>query len=435
MPKPIVAIVGRPNVGKSSLFNRLIQKRIAVVDDVPGVTRDRNYADTEWGGRSFTLVDTGGYIPHTRDRMEMAVRRQVEQAIEEADLVLFVVDVQTGPTDLDLQVARMFQRQHVRCLLVVNKVDDEHRTYEVPLFYRLGLGDPKPVSAMSGRYAGDLLDAMVALLPEAPREEEQPGIKVALLGRPNVGKSSVVNWLAKQERVVVDATPGTTRDPTDTIVQFDGESVVLIDTAGLRRKSRRDTGIGFYTLLRTLRSLERCDVALILIDAVDGPMEQDKRILAQAMESGKGAVLAVNKWDLVEKDSHTVKVFTEVIRSRIPFALHVPLVFTSALTGQRVWKAIEVVHQVAKERQRRIETHALNVLLEQIKVQHPPPSPGGRAIKLFYVTQPDTAPPRFVFFANRPEHIPMSYQRYLERRIREAFGFGGTPIRIAFRRK
>lgn len=435
MSKPIVAIVGRPNVGKSSLFNRLIHKRIAVVDDAPGVTRDRNYADTEWGGRSFTLVDTGGYILQTRDRMEIAVRRQVEQAIEEADLVLFVVDVQTGPTDLDLQVARMLQRQSVRCLLVVNKVDDEHRTYDVPVFYRLGLGDPRPVSAMSGRYVGDLLDAMVALLPEVPLEEEQPGIKVALLGRPNVGKSSFVNRLAREERVVVDPTPGTTRDATDTIIQFNGEPMVLIDTAGLRRKSRKETGIGFYTLLRTLRGLERCDVALILIDAVEGPMEQDKRILAQAMESGKGAVLAVNKWDLIEKDTHTMKVFTEVIRSRIHFAPHVPIVFTSALTGQHVWKAMEMVHQVAKERQRRVETHALNTLLEQINARHPPPSPDGRAIKLFYGTQPRTAPPIFVFFANRPERIPRSYQRYLERRIRETFGFEGTPIRIAFRRK
>jgi GTP-binding protein len=406
-----------------------------VTDDEPGVTRDRNYADTEWRGRAFTLVDTGGYVLQAQDHIEIVVRQQVEQAIEEADLVLFVMDVQTGPTDLDIQLARILQRQHVQCLLVVNKVDNEQRSYDVPMFYRLGLGDPMPVSAMSGRHAGDLLDAVAALLPEEPPKEEPTGIKVALLGRPNVGKSSFVNRLAKEERAVVDPRPGTTRDATDTVIHFNGKPIVLIDTAGLRRKSQKEMGIEFYSWLRTLRGLERCDVTLILIDAVEGPVEQDKRILARAMEFGKGAVLALNKWDLIERDTRTVEAFTEAIRSHMPFAPHIPLVFTSALTGRHIWKAMEAVHQVARERQRRVKTHELNHLLEQIDRQHPPPSPDGRPVKLFYVTQPLTAPPTFVFFSNRPDRIPTSYQKYLERRIREAFGFHGTPIRIIFRKK
>ena len=432
MSKPIVALVGRPNVGKSSLFNRLIRKKVAIVDNMPGVTRDRNYAETQWGGRDLVLVDTGGYVARSEEGVDGAVRDQARQAIEEADLVLFLVDAQVGIVDLDAEVARILQRGKRMCLLVVNKVDRMDQVGDMAPFYRLGLGDPIPVSAVTGLNSGDLLDELVALLPEEEPEEEavEDEIGIALVGRPNVGKSSLLNKFVREERAVVDEVPGTTRDAIDTLFEHEGQRVRLIDTAGLHRRSKKEIGVGFYAFVRTLRALERCDVALVMLDASEGIFEQDKRIVAEAIQLGKGVVLVANKWDLVEKDSKTMNLYLEALGERMPFAEFAPTLFTSALTGQRVTKVLDIALRVAAERGKRVPTHPLNVFFENILEEYPPPKVRGRDVRGLYVTQRRTAPPTLVVFFNRPEGIPASYLRFLERRLRETFGFEGVPIRI-----
>jgi len=432
MSKPVVALVGRPNVGKSSLFNRLIRKKVAIVDNMPGVTRDRNYAETQWDGRDFVLVDTGGYVARSEEGVDGAVRDQARQAIEEADLVLFLVDAQVGIVDLDAEVARILQRGKRMCLLVVNKVDRMDQVGDMAPFYRLGLGDPIPVSAVTGLNSGDLLDELVALLPEEEPEEEavEDEIGIALVGRPNVGKSSLLNKFVREERAVVDEVPGTTRDAIDTLFEHEGQRVRLIDTAGLHRRSKKEIGVGFYAFVRTLRALERCDVALVMLDASEGIFEQDKRIVAEAIQLGKGVVLVANKWDLVEKDSKTMNLYLEALGERMPFAEFAPTLFTSALTGQRVTKVLDIALRVAAERGKRVPTHPLNVFFENILEEYPPPKVRGRDVRGLYVTQRRTAPPTLVVFFNRPEGIPASYLRFLERRLRETFGFEGVPIRI-----
>lgn len=440
--KPIVAIIGQPNVGKSTLFNRIVRRRMAVVDDTPGITRDRNYAAAEWSGRDFLLVDTGGFIPDAENGIEAAVKRQAEVAMEEANLILFLVDVEVGITGLDAEIARILRRGNKECLVVVNKVDNAFRENLVSEFLRLGLGDPIPVSALSGRNMGDLLDELISHLPDGEpggEETEEGYIKVAVVGRPNVGKSSFVNAIVGEEKVIVHEAPGTTRDAIDTRFEHGGRKFLLIDTAGLRRKSRVSSAVEYYCSLRALRSIERCDVALILTDAMEGITHQDIRIFNQAHEVGKGMVLVVNKWDLVEQKVDRVweheREFEEEIKRRLPFLGFVPIVFASALTGFRVMETLEIAVRIKEERTRRVKTSELNRFLEQLKLSHPPPIVRGKQAKLYYCTQHAVEPPTFVFFCNDPKQIGENYQRFLEKRIRENFGFYGTPIRLLFRER
>ncbi|HID10100.1 MAG TPA: ribosome biogenesis GTPase Der [Candidatus Latescibacteria bacterium] len=432
MPKPVVAIVGRPNVGKSSLFNRLLRKRIAVVDDEPGVTRDRIYGEMEWEGKRFLLVDTGGFLPHADEGIEAAVREQALLAIQEADLVLFLVDIETGITDLDAELARLLLRRERPFLLVVNKVDNARRDPEVSLFYGLGAGEPFPVSALTGRNTGDLLDRLVAMLPKTPPEEPVEAVRIAVVGRPNVGKSSFVNAFLGQKRSLVHEQPGTTRDPVDTEVEFGGEKIVLVDTAGLRRKPRKIRGVEFYALMRTLRSVDRCDVAIVILDGPMGPTDTDKRAVSYALDAGKGVVLAVNKWDLAPRNV-PVQAYEEAVREEFAFAAHAPLVFTSALKGIRVNRAVEMALQVACNRSRRVPTSELNEFLEEVKRHLPPPSVKGRPVNLMYITQTGICPPSFVFLGRRTKFLPKSYGKFLENRLRETFGFEGVPLRLSFR--
>ena len=435
-PTPIVTIVGRPNVGKSTLFNRILRKRLAVVDDQSGITRDRNYATTTWNGRPFVLVDTGGWIPHTEGRIERAIKNQVELAVEEADLVLFLVDAQTGIIGLDTDIAMVLRKSPKNVLLVVNKVDTASSEIQTHQFLTLGLGDPFPVSAMAGRNIGDFLDQLVSLLPDVEvAEQPDDAIKVAIIGRPNVGKSSLVNAIVGEQKVIVDEVPGTTRDAIDTPFEHKGQHYVLIDTAGLRRRVRVKSNIEYYATLRTLRSLERCDIAVILFDAVEGITHQDITIANQAKEALKGVVLLINKWDLTESGAHIPKTYVEWVYQRLPFLSFAPVLFTSMATNLRVINTLEVIRQVAEERKRRIPTGQLNTFLENTMETHPPPSAKGRRVTVYYGTQHRIEPPTFIFFSNLPKLISENYRRFLERKLREAFGFEGVPIQFIFRRR
>jgi len=455
---PLVAIVGRPNVGKSTLFNRIIRRRQAVVDEVPGVTRDRIYAHAQWAGVHFRLVDTGGLVPHSKDPMEVAVRAQARVAIDEASLILFVVDVETGVTDLDDSVAGELRRSPAPVVLVVNKVDNEKREAEIHAFHALGLGNPWPLSAISGRGSGDLLDALVEALAEvvgdqiervgegppanaaeltdtAAPEEEQGPLRIAVLGRPNVGKSSFVNTVCGTERVIVHPTAGTTRDSSDTEVVVGGVPLVLIDTAGLRRRTRVRENIEYYSALRALQSLDRCDVALLLLDAEDNVTHQDARILVRILQRGKGAVLVVNKWDLVEKETGTAETYEREIRNRLPFAGFIPVVFISSKTGQRVEKALDLALQAGRTRRGQIQTARFNAFMESTLKGGEAITPTKGDVRVFYAVQTGVEPPRFLFFVNDPKSIKPNFKRYLERRIRQEFNLTGTPIRLSFRAK
>ncbi len=435
--KAVVAIVGRPNVGKSTLFNRFLGERRAVVDNLPGVTRDRNYAEVAWNRRVFTLIDTGGYIPRPDEPLAEDVTRQVEIALTEADLILMVVDAKTGPTDYDGEMVRLIRTCGTPYLLVVNKIDSERDEPDSAPFYSLGLGDPVGVSALSGRLSGDLLDEVIARLPEGEEEvEEEPGVsRIAVVGRPNVGKSTFVNRLLGEDRVVVSPIPGTTRDAIDLPMRRNGRDYLLIDTAGLRRRAKVREPVEFYSTVRTISSLERCDVAIVLIEAEEGCTLQDVKILGQAVELGKGAVLAVNKWDLIEKDDKTAAGYTRDVIRRFPSVSDYPIVFISALTGQRTWRAIDIALQVYDRRRSRIATGELNRFLENLNVESPPPSRKGRISRMYYCVQPRTEPPTVLFFTSRPRDVPEHYRRFLERRLRERFDFEGTPVRIVFRQK
>ena len=403
MPVPIVAIIGRPNVGKSTLFNRLLKRRLAVVDDQPGITRDRNYASTTWNGRTFYLVDTGGYVPTSPNQMEKLIKAQAEIAISEADLVLFLVDAKVGAQSLDLEIARGLKKTKKGVVLVGNKVDTSRDEDEVHALRRLGLGEPIGVSALAGRNIGDLLDQIVSALPEEEAyEEKKESIRVAVIGRPNVGKSSFVNALLGQEKLIVSETPGTTRDAIDTDIEINGQSFTLIDTAGLRRKTKIKENLEYYTTLRTLRSIERCHVALILIEAPDGLLKQDLKIANEVEQLRKGMVIGINKWDLVEKDGKTADVYTKSMREKAPLLKFVPFIYISAMTGQRVRTALDLAARVHQERKKRIETSELNRKLEEDIKAKPPAAVKGKYIKIYYVTQTDTEPPTFVFFCNHP---------------------------------
>ena len=435
--KPIVAIVGRPNVGKSTLFNRFLGERRAVVHDQPGVTRDRNYGDVSWNRREFTLIDTGGYIPRSDEQLDGEVVRQVETAVSDADVILMVGDAKTGPTDYDTDMARLIQKCGKPYLLVVNKVDSERDESDSAQFYSLGMGDPVNVSAQSGRLAGDLLDEVIGRLPEGEElgGEEEGMPRLAVVGRPNVGKSTFVNRLAGEDRVVVSPIPGTTRDAIDLPMRRNGRDYLLIDTAGLRRRSRVTERVEYYSVMRTTGSLDRSDVAIVLTDAVEGCTAQDAKIVAQATDLGKGAVLVVNKWDLVEKDDRTAGQVAQELIGRFPSLRDYPIVFTSALTGQRTWRAIDIALEVYDRRRSRIPTGPLNRFRASVNLQTPPPSKRGRPTKMYYCVQPRAEPPTVLFFTSRPEDVPEHYKRFLERRLRESFDFVGTPIRVTFRPK
>ncbi|MDP6777467.1 MAG: ribosome biogenesis GTPase Der [Candidatus Latescibacteria bacterium] len=435
--KPVVAIVGRPNVGKSTLFNRFLGERRAVVHDQPGVTRDRNYGEVSWNRREFTLIDTGGYIPRTDGVIEDEVVRQVETAVSDADVIVMVGDAKTGPTDYDTDMARLIQKCGKPYLLVVNKVDSERDDSDAAQFYNLGMGDPVAVSALSGRLSGDLLDEVIAKLPEGEElDEEDEGVpRLAVVGRPNVGKSTFVNRLAGEDRVVVSPIPGTTRDAIDLPMRRNGRDYLLIDTAGLRRRSRVTERMEYYSVLRTTASLDRSDVAIVLTDAEEGCTAQDAKIVAEATDLGKGAVLVINKWDLIEKDDRTAGHVAQELIGRFPSLRDYPIVFTSALTGQRTWRAIDAALEVFDRRASRIPTGQLNRFLASVNLETPPPSRRGRHTKMFYCVQPRSEPPTVVFFTSRPQDVPEHYKRFLERKLRETFDFEGTPIRVTFRPK
>ncbi len=438
MRKPVVAIIGRPNVGKSTLFNRIIQSREAIVDDQPGVTRDRKYAQAEWSGRSFILIDTGGYVPGSKDTIEKAIYRQVQDAIEEADLVVFLVDAVSGLTSLDEEIAQILIKSGRKVLLAINKVDNESRELNVAEFYQLGLGDPVSLSAASGRKVGDFLDEVIARLPDSVTTSE-PGdehvLSLAVVGRPNVGKSSFINALLGEEKLIVTEIPGTTRDAIDTKFRYYGQDFLLIDTAGLRKKAKvRDT-VEFYSSIRSLRSLQRCDVAILMIDATAGLQAQDLRILNEAIRLKKGIVLAVNKWDLVEKDSNTAKKYEEEIKETLKSNNYFPIMLISAKTKKRVFKVIDVAKSVYEERKKTIKTSVLNKCLNEVTACYAPPSMDRREVKITYCTQVKSNPPVIAFFTNAPKSIKSNYRSYLENQIRERFGFFGVPLTLVFRKK
>ena len=436
MSDPVVAIIGRPNVGKSTLFNRLLGRRIAIVDDQPGVTRDRNYAQMSWNGQQFFLVDTGGYLPHSPNIMDRAIREQVTIAMEEADVLLYLVDVRTGISDIDEDIADLLRRSEKPVLLTVNKVDDKRDDAEVSQFYRLGLGDPVPVSAMIGRQSGDLLDRITELLREVPvREEQEDAVKLAIIGKENVGKSSLVNTLLDRERQIVTEIPGTTRDSIDSVFNYKKNTIVLIDTAGLKKKAKIKENILFYSNVRTYRSLQRCDIVLYLISAEEKISRQDVGVLQEAHREGKGIVLVVNKWDLIAKDHKTMKEWKVDLRERLGELRYIPMIFTSVPEKQRLYKTLDLALRVYEERNKRIPTSALNEFFEPLIKNNTPPAVRGREIKIKYVTQVKATPPLFAFYSNYPDLIADHYKRFLENKLRAHFGFEGVPLRFSFRKK
>ncbi|MGH7663848.1 MAG: ribosome biogenesis GTPase Der [Gemmatimonadaceae bacterium] len=433
MTIPVVAIVGRPNVGKSALFNRIVGGNGAIVSDEAGTTRDRHFARTEWNGRPFWLVDTGGLTDDPTLAMDIEIRRQVLEAIEEADLLLFVTDAKAGLHPSDDRVAELIRHSGVPWLLVANKADDPQATdfYEM---YSLGAGDPIPVSSVNGKGSGDLLDVVAGRIPEMPAEEEA-SLRVAVVGRPNVGKSSFVNRLLGEERLVVSESSGTTRDAIDAPMRFKGRDLIFVDTAGLRRQSRIDDGIEFYSSLRTRRAIERADICVLLIDAADGLHNQDLKIANLAWEAGRGLILIVNKWDLVGKDDKTAARFQKDCEQKAPFLRFVPFIFTSALSGQRVTRTLELLLEVEQERVKRVTTSQVNARLEELIAKRQPPQASGREVRLMYATQVEVAPPTFAVFGNHPDLVQEHYVRYLHNGFREAWGFTGNPLRILLRRK
>ncbi len=438
MDKPLVAVVGRPNVGKSTLFNTIINKRISIVEDVPGVTRDRIYFDAQWLQRDFTLIDTGGieFLVPEADRIMLGTRAQAQLAIAEADVIIFVCDGRVGLTRDDEQVANLLRGSGKPVVLAVNKVDSPAQEMNVYEFYNLGLGDPYAISASNMLGLGDLLDAVIAHFPEQTQAaEEEDIIHVALIGRPNVGKSSLTNALLGQERVLVSDVPGTTRDSIDTHWTFDGDRFVLIDTAGMRRKAKIDLPVEHYSVIRSLRAVDRSDVVVVVLDATAGVTEQDTKIAGYAHEAGKGIIILVNKWDLIEKDSKTTNVFSEDIREKLGFLQYAPILYASALTKQRIHRLGELIKFVSEQQNMRVSTGVLNELLADAKLVNPPPMKYGKAVKLYYMTQVSVKPPTFVIFVNDTEAVHFSYMRFLENRLRESFGFEGTPIRLILRGK
>lgn len=437
MSKPMVAIVGRPNVGKSTLFNVLAGEQISIVKDTPGVTRDRIFADVSWLDKNFTLVDTGGIEPESSDLILSRMREQAEIAIATSDVIIFLVDVRQGLVDADYQVADMLRRSHKPIVLVVNKVDSfEKFMPDVYEFYNLGLGDPIPVSASSRLGLGDMLDEVLKHCnPDDLMEEDDDRPKIAIIGKPNSGKSSIINRVLGEERVIVSNVAGTTRDAIDTVVERNGKEYIFIDTAGLRRKSKIKEEIERYSIIRTVAAVERCDVAMLVIDAEEGVTEQDAKIAGIAHERGKGVIIAVNKWDLIEKDNKTIYKYTSKIRETLAYMPYAELIFISAKTGQRIPKIFEIIDAVVENCNLRIQTGVLNEILAEAVAMKQPPSDKGKRLRLYYITQASVKPPTFVIFINDKKLTHFSYTRYIENQIRQTFGFRGTPIRIIMRER
>jgi len=436
MAKPIVAIVGRPNVGKSTLFNRLVGSRKAIVEDIPGVTRDRLYDNTDWLDREFIIIDTGGIRMDERDSLTREIKMQAELAIEEADVIVFVVDGREGITTEDEEVADLLRKSDKPIVLVANKIENFGKQMDYYDFYSLGLGDPIPLSAMHGMNTDELMDAIVANFKTPAREyQEDDTTKIALIGRPNVGKSSMVNAFLGESRVIVSDIPGTTRDAIDTLFQYNGRKYTLIDTAGIRKKSRIKESTEKYSVIRSLKSIERADVVLIMLDAMEGVIEQDQRIAGYVAEQAKANIIVVNKWDLVEKDEHTINKFDKKIREDLKFLSYSPIMYVSALTKKRIFKVLEIVDFVAEQHHRRITTAELNRVVNEAMMLNPLPGGGNKKVKIYYTTQVRTAPPTFVLFSNHPDLVHFSYLRYLENVMRKNFGFEGTPIKLLVRQK
>lgn len=436
MKLPLVAIVGRPNVGKSTLFNRLVGKREAIVDDVSGVTRDRNYGESEWSGKRFRVIDTGGYVPDSTDLFETAIREQVELAIQESDAIIFLVDLKAGLIPLDETIANMLRQSGKDFYVVVNKVDAEMHVAGISDFYALGINKIYNISALSGRQTGDLLDDVTEKFENPSDEEEDTRLKIAIVGRPNVGKSSLANSLLGFERSIVTDIPGTTRDSINSILKYYGEEIVLIDTAGLRKKSKVQESIEFFSNLRTYKAIGECDVAIVIIDASEGFEKQDQKVIDEVVRWRKGLIIAVNKWDLIEKDTNTARAFEVAIREKLGKESYAALIFISALTKQRIFKLIELCKNVQQERQKKIPTNQLNEeMLEEIEKNPPPATKTGKEVKIKYVTQVGNYYPIFLFFSNYPNHVAEHYRRFLENLIRKKYGFEGVPITISFKSK
>jgi len=436
MAVPIIAIVGRPNVGKSTLFNRIIRRRRAIVDAVSGVTRDRHYAEAEWCGRAFIIADTGGFLTHFQNDIDRGVRFQVEEAVDEADIVLLVTDVRSGVTTTDQVMGGLLHKSGKTTVVAVNKVDTPALEVEAGVFMQLGFGEPHLISALHGRGTGDMLDALIERLPAQAAPEEATGeIAVAVLGRPNVGKSSLVNALLGREKMLVTAIPGTTRDSVDSFVKRYGQTYRLIDTAGLRKRRKVHESIEYYSTLRSIRSLDRCHVAVIMVDAREGVLNQDLKIIDMAVEARRGIIIALNKWDLVTKTDKTFVEAERAVKNTVKGNDYIEVISTSALTGQRTYKLLDLCRRVYAEWSRTIETGTLNRMLETAVKRNHPPAHRGRQITIKYCTQTGSSPPAFTFFANKPAGIPVPYRRYLSRQIRESFGFAGVPFQVLFKKK
>lgn len=437
MALPIVAVVGRPNVGKSTLFNKLVGKRLSIVEDTPGVTRDRIYSECEWRSRKFMVVDTGGIEPSSDDVILSQMRRQAELAIQKADVIVFLTDLRTGVTADDYEVARMLRKSGKPIVLCVNKCDSiGEPPAEFYEFYSLGLGDPVAISAAHGHGSGDMLDEVFKYFPENDDEEyDEEYVKVAVIGKPNVGKSSLINRIAGEERVIVSDIAGTTRDATDTVIENEHGKYVFIDTAGIRRKSKVLEKIEHYSVLRAYMAVDRSDVCVIIIDATVGFTEQDSKVAGYAHEQGKACVVAINKWDAVEKTTGTMDEFTNKLKEDFSFMSYVPFIFISAKTGQRVEKLFDMINDVNRQNSMRVSTGMLNDVLSYATTRVQPPSDKGRRLKIYYMTQPSTKPPTFVVFVNRADLFHFSYQRYLENQIRQTFGLTGTPVRFITRER
>jgi len=435
MKTPLVVIVGRPNVGKSTFFNRLVGRRDAIVDDVSGVTRDRNYGEVEWNGKEFRLIDTGGFVPDSPDMFEKAIRDQVRLAIDESDVIIFLTDARDGLTPVDMEIAQMLRNSNKKYYLVVNKVDSEKFEAYASEFHSLGLGDPITVSAIMGRCIGDFLDTLTENFVKVV-EEHDPRLKIAIVGRPNVGKSSLTNALLGFDRSIVTEIPGTTRDSIDSVLKYYGQEIVLIDTAGLRKRTKMEEGIEYFSSIRSLKAIAESDITIVMIDSTLGLEKQDQKIIDEAIQRRKGLILAVNKWDLIEKETNTAKEYEKGLKAKMAGISYIPVIFISALTKQRIYKLIELSLKIEAERKKRIPTNELNdVLLPFIERTPPPSTNTGREVKIKFINQVGSNYPVFLFFVNYPKAVTDNYIKYLERLIRENFGFQGVPFTLSFKEK